>query len=399
MPTSVANHTGANGLAPSIQDYCDRKLLETLYPNAIYGKYGQRRTIPLNNGKTVKYRLFDAMSTDADNSELEEGVVPSAASVTQSQLTATIKQFGKFTTYTDLLSMVALDKPTIDYVKQLSKHALKTMDNYNKSVLTAGSYVYYAGTSNEARHSVASSDILTSTLLRKAVRDLKARDIPTFEDGYYVAIIGPNTEFDLQGDSDWKDVSKYQQAEKIERGEIGRLYGCKIIVSTNPAVAHAENLKGTVRNLTVKTAIAQAAKVITIKEALTSAEATALVGRNVLIGTEKYEIAAAAAGAANAATVTVDEDLTVAADVVIYPGEAGAAGADIGQTLVFGQDCYGTIDLEGHGNTHIIVKPITDGGTSNPLNQFGSIGWKVDGYVLKRLRENGIIRIEHGMTA
>ena len=41
-----------------------------------------------------------------------------------------------------------------------------------------------------------------------------------------------------------------------------------------------------------------------------------------------------------------------------------------------------------------IVKQLGSGGTEDPLNQRGTVGWKVTGYVTKILNQLGILRVE-----
>lgn len=57
-----------------------------------------------------------------------------------------------------------------------------------------------------------------------------------------------------------------------------------------------------------------------------------------------------------------------------FAGE-GASGADVYATLIFGADAYGVTEITGGGLQHI-VKPLGSGGTADPLNQRGTVGWK-----------------------
>ena len=79
-------------------------------------------------------------------------------------------------------------------------------------------------------------------------------------------------------------------------------------------------------------------------------------------------------------------------DAVLYPGEAGAKGRAVNITLGFGKDAYGVIDVEG-GGLEFFVKQLGSGGTSDPLNQRATAGWKAM-QVTKRLVEAYMVRIE-----
>lgn len=56
---------------------------------------------------------------------------------------------------------------------------------------------------------------------------------------------------------------------------------------------------------------------------------------------------------------------------------ASADGKDVYSTLVIGQDAYGTTEISGHG-LEFIVKQLGSGGTTDPLNQRATAGWKAN---------------------
>lgn len=75
----------------------------------------------------------------------------------------------------------------------------------------------------------------------------------------------------------------------------------------------------------------------------------------------------------------------------VYAGE-GASGSDVYATFVFGADAYGTTEITGGGLEHI-VKQLGSAGSSDPLNQRATVGWKatkaakllVDQYIVEVL--------------
>ena len=48
---------------------------------------------------------------------------------------------------------------------------------------------------------------------------------------------------------------------------------------------------------------------------------------------------------------------------------------------------------------HTLVKPAGSGGSSDPLDQITTVGWKVAGFAAKVLQPTWLIRIEHGISA
>lgn len=75
---------------------------------------------------------------------------------------------------------------------------------------------------------------------------------------------------------------------------------------------------------------------------------------------------------------------------------AGAAGVDVHATLIIAQNFYGITRIAGNAVKNII-KPLGSAGTSDPLDQRGTTGWKAF-FVAKRLNEAFAVRVEHGVT-
>jgi N4-gp56 family major capsid protein len=78
---------------------------------------------------------------------------------------------------------------------------------------------------------------------------------------------------------------------------------------------------------------------------------------------------------------------------------AGASSADLQQTIVFGEEAYGVVDINGSSAIHSIVKPKGSAGSADPLDQISTVGAKIDAFTVKILNDAWIVRIEHGFTA
>ena len=74
---------------------------------------------------------------------------------------------------------------------------------------------------------------------------------------------------------------------------------------------------------------------------------------------------------------------------------AGASGVDVHSTIMLGKEAYGITEIKGQGNVKSIIKPLGSGGTTDPLNQRQTAGWKVNAFVTVRLNELALARIEH----
>lgn len=66
-------------------------------------------------------------------------------------------------------------------------------------------------------------------------------------------------------------------------------------------------------------------------------------------------------------------------------------------TMIIGQEAYGITQITGE-EMEVITKPLGSGGTSDPLNQRSTLGWKIS-FATTRLQENFMVRIEHAVNS
>ena len=78
----------------------------------------------------------------------------------------------------------------------------------------------------------------------------------------------------------------------------------------------------------------------------------------------------------------------------VFEGE-GAEGADVHSAIMLGQGAYGITTIQGNGGVQSIIKGLGSGGTTDPLNQRQTAGWKVNAFTTVRLNEIAMIRFEH----
>ena len=75
----------------------------------------------------------------------------------------------------------------------------------------------------------------------------------------------------------------------------------------------------------------------------------------------------------------------------------GADANDVHCTLIFGQNAYAITRISGE-TLRNIVKPLGSAGTSDPLNQRSTSGWKAT-YVAKILNQDFLVVINHAVSA
>ena len=231
---SEMNHnTSASAqLHTTVQNYYDGKLLMEMEKRLVFYKNGQRRTLPTGNGKTVefwRYTPFAPVTTP-----LVEGVVPGGQTLSMQKVTAGVAPYGGYVATTDMLDLTGINTQTNQLVSLMARQGALSVDHIVRNALNAGTNAQYAG-AKTARSAIGETEVLSVEEIRRAVRTLEKNGAPRFSrggKGYYKAIIGPDAKFSLQSDPLWEDKAKYQQAEQIENGEIGKLFGVIFIESS-----------------------------------------------------------------------------------------------------------------------------------------------------------------------
>ena len=306
------NMTASTGLTPGMQTYYNRELLRTFEPELVHLQFGDEHRMPENSGLVMNMRKI--IPLEANTNTLSEGEPGESVMLTETEVTVKLEQYGEYARCTDKLDLSHLDMNILRNTKLFGDAGARSIDAVVREELATCTNVIYAG-GTTSRSALTSADKLTTKELRKAVRKLKKAHAQTFG-GYYIAIVGPDTFYDLQDDETFVAVSRYQDKEAVYTGEIGRLFGCRIVETT---------------------------------------------------------------------------------EAKVFEG-AGASGADVASVIVLGQYAYGYTSFKG-AKPRVIVKPAGSAGTSDPLDQISTVGWKMDGFGVKMLQPEYAVRIECGFTA
>lgn len=226
------NMTTSTGLTPGMQTYYNRELLRTFEPHLVHLQFGENYRMPMNSGITMNMRKMIPVA--AKTTALEEGNPGDGKMLAEVAVTTTIQQFGDYARCSDWLDMVHLDENITRRVQRFGSAGARSVDALVRDELATCTNVIYAG-GKTARAQLTAADKLTSRELRKAVRTLKKNFAEKFN-GYYIAIVGPDTVYDLQEDDAWVKVSEYQDKENIYTGEVGRLFGVRFVESTEAKI-------------------------------------------------------------------------------------------------------------------------------------------------------------------
>ena len=179
-----------------------------------------------NSGKTVTWNRYSPLT--AATTPLTEATNPSEVSVTAAQVSATVKEYGNFAKVSSLLYGTSIDKQAQEKEELLAQNANETLDTLARDELFAGATTQFAA-GRGSLAAVTAADVLNVTEVRKAVRTLKKNNAPTYEDGFYLGKIGPDTSFDLMGDTTWVNVKTYSDKKDLYKGEVGSIHRVRFL--------------------------------------------------------------------------------------------------------------------------------------------------------------------------
>lgn len=340
----MATNNTTSSLSNTMSTFYDKVFLERYKTLLRFGIGAYMRKIPANEGKTI---IFNRMAIPTlATTALTEGTTPSSIALSTTQVTATIGIYGAFTQTSEFYEETSIDTNLKEQVETMGQHGAETVNQLVRAVMTSflttpGSTIQRAnGRANDG--AILVTDVVTGTEIRKAVRTLKKNKALTFEDGFYKSIIPVESAYDLRGSTDWISANTYVNAENWKNGQIGRLHGV-IFFETNDSTVTAGGTGSATTNY------------------VPSGTATT-VGLSITVGP----------------TVT-----------------------DIYETFVFGKQAYGIVEIEGADSGKdpvVIVKKPNSSDTSNPLNLYSTIGWKVK-FATVMLNSLWSIAIRAGATA
>lgn len=390
------NLTSQDAWAANMKTFYDTSLLENSREKQIFDQFGMKQPM---KGNTVEWRKFNTFKKAL--TPLSEGVIPTGELFGMTAITAQTTQHGNYTTVSDRLSVEGYNDTIYNATVEMGESGAATADTLTRNIIIAGNSVAYCPTisgSTEtpvtSRADLDSTAVLTPKMINKAVTFLKKNKAPRYSGNTYVAIIHPSVAEDLRESNEWKEFHKYADVAPIFKGEIGTLHGCRFVESNEAKVWRGEDLTSASRTLSIKTAVS-ASTTAAVKEAITTAEATALAGVTIADADgNEYTIASATAGAAGSASLTLSAAATIAKDAVLYPTGGGLLGNSVYATLFLGANAFGVLEPSGETMEMIIHDKDEIGG---PLNQFSTIGYKFC-HGAKILYQERMLRVESGSS-
>lgn len=216
----------------SMYHFFRRAALETLEANLVMAPLGMVQDLPKGFGKTVKFIRYPNLALVTGT--LTEGTMPAAVALSSGSVTAAVSQYGRVVQLSDLAGLSAADDIEKAIRERVAYNAARSLDRliltHLKSAASA-SNIWANGTAASAvSTALCALDFLTAaiTFRKNDVQPAKGED--------FVAVVHPAVAYDIMSETTanacWADVHKYTNNKPILNGEIGRLYGVRVVESS-----------------------------------------------------------------------------------------------------------------------------------------------------------------------
>jgi len=234
--------TQISGLGNLVVNAYDTYVRAALRSLPVMRSVADLRPVSMTNpGTTLKFAVYSNL-TAATTALTETSDVTPVALGNPSQVTVTVTEYGNAVEQTEKVNFAAFSDIDTMIGDAIAYNAADTLDKLVADALTSGTVVKYGGT-RTSRGTLTASDVLSTTMLRKAQTTLlEANAQPRIGD-LYTLFIHPRQAFDLRaetGSGGFVDIHKYttENVGNLLTGTIGVLEGFQVVQTTRvPSVA------------------------------------------------------------------------------------------------------------------------------------------------------------------
>lgn len=344
----------------------NRELLSRARPLLCHQKFGQIKSLGLRQGQQMVFRRWNELAQVTV--PLTEGVTPQGVTPTKTDVVATLQWYGSYIPITDKIELTHVDPIITEFSALCGENMGDSIDTIHANALAGGTNFVrvqddddsgadlapYTEAGPPARNTVGG--VLCRTALDYAIRVLDNANAKTF-----TPQVNPGS-----GQQSYPIAPAYYCL--IHTNQVHDLY--------NPASGFM------IFNTTTGT----------------------LARDPAFTPVEQY---ASQAGVIEGEVGKYRKVRFIASTNVKYWADAGAAlsgagagmkstsgtSCDVYSNLVIARDAYGIVPLAGN-SSKVIVKDRSSGGTSDPLEQRATIGWKAITCPAVILNEAWMVRIE-----
>ena len=275
----ATNVTTDAALANQYQNYFSKKLLTYAVQALVLDQFGSKAPLPAKSGhKAISMFRWDTPKA-TDINTLTEGDASSVGerAIALTKISKTLIQRGQIVKLSDVLNATDLFNSLQQSVKINGQDAAIDMDNITRNILVGsnvGDNVNSGATAMEGTYSTdpatnldngdsltelyadgtkqtssggeyttfeqtTSGNTLDGAAVLNAVTQLKVNRAQPTSGGMYACVASPQVLSDIMQDNTWLNASQYSNVEELYKGEVGRLFGAKFVMTSNPFITES----------------------------------------------------------------------------------------------------------------------------------------------------------------
>jgi N4-gp56 family major capsid protein len=227
----MASNLNQTTLGSAIKTEYERRLLTRALPRLVHGRDGMQARI--NKYGSYELRRYESLSVVT--STITEGTTPAEqSSPSLSVYTITPSFYGAWIGHTDILEMVAYDPIIMEVSGILGEQCGLSADTIVRNALTDNATDDFSGGETARTSLIAQTDLVTFADFLKQVTFLEAQNARPAEGDDYVVICHPYTYATWIQDPTFANLFVEEAPDSALRtGYIGRLLRCRIYVTSN----------------------------------------------------------------------------------------------------------------------------------------------------------------------
>lgn len=228
-------------ISPRTAAYSVARLLDRAEPAMCLGRFGQQQPVPKNKSLQVKWRRYNGFAPSLI--PLVEGVTPAPDTITHTDVTGTLQQYGRRVTISDVIEDTHEDPVLMEYSEILGEVAGQTQELVIYNAIRAGTNVLY-NSSNSARSGVNAA--VDAGILNRAIRQLMRQNAKTVTRVLagtdkvgtmpirpaYAGFCHPDLQSGLEAIAGFKNPAEYPSSMPMLPNEIGSFKNIRFFQST-----------------------------------------------------------------------------------------------------------------------------------------------------------------------
>lgn len=224
-------------------EFYDKQLLDNLYPNLYLYQLAEKRDLPRGSGKIIHFKKYfkaGAGSGHVIPFAFTEGTAIGLSALSAAAISTTVAGFGSAVGINDFVVMTVADDTVKSSVFELSKGmALAIERNIRAKISASGTILPAKNTATGSSSLLGTASTIDAVDLMRAAAALRQGNARAWPDNHFAAVVHPRVGFDLRNDAAvvgqaWTNVNTGTPdgLRRIWAGEIGTLYGCRVIESS-----------------------------------------------------------------------------------------------------------------------------------------------------------------------